>query len=101
MVIDIQHHYHGEEEHKVEEFLKEFKIASIDEKGSMLKELKARTGKTQLTKKERRRLQGVYRHELVKRTHLMKIIAAWLVTVPLSGLMAALLYFTIRGMMLP
>jgi len=101
MVIDIQHHYHGEEEHKVEEFLKEFKIASIDEKASMLKELKARTGKTQLTKRERKRLQGVYRHELVKRTHLMKIVAAWLVTVPLSGLMAALLYFTIRGMMLP
>jgi len=101
MVIDIQHHYHGEEEHKVEEFLKEFKIASIDEKASMLKELKARTGKTQLTKRERKRLQGVYRHELVKRTHLMKIVAAWLVTVPLSGLMAALLYFMIRGMMLP
>ena len=101
MVIDIQHHYHGEEEHKVEEFLKEFKIASIDEKASMLKELKARTGKTQLTKLERKRLQGVYRHELVKRTHLLRIIAAWLVTVPLSGLMAALLYLTIRGMMLP
>lgn len=45
--------------------------------------------------------QGVYRQEPAKRTHLLRIIAAWLVTVPLSGLMAALLYFTIRGMMLP
>ncbi len=64
------------------------------------KELKARTGRTQLTKQERKRLQSVYRHELVKRSHLMKIVAAWLVTVPVSGLLAALLYFTIRGMML-
>jgi PiT family inorganic phosphate transporter len=101
MVVDIQHHYHGEDEVKVEAFLQEFKIASIDEKASMLKELKARTGRTQLTKKERKRLQSVYRHELVKRSHLMKIVAAWLVTVPVSGLLAALLYFTIRGMMIP
>jgi PiT family inorganic phosphate transporter len=101
MVVDIQHHYHGEDEVKVEAFLREFKIASIDEKASMLKELKARTGRTQLTKQERKRLQSVYRHELVKRSHLMKIVAAWLVTVPVSGLLAALLYFTIRGMMIP
>jgi len=30
----------------------------------------------------------------------MKIVAAWVVTVPASGLLAALFYFTIRGMML-
>ncbi len=101
MVIDIQHHYHGEAEEKVEAFLNEFKIAPIEEKASMLNALKARTGKTQLTKKERKRLQQVYRHELVKRSHLMRIATAWVVTVPLSGLMAAILYFTIRGMMLP
>ena len=48
MVIDIQHHYHGEEEHKVEEFLKEFKIASIDEKGTQApaRRLSPRTRKT-------------------------------------------------------
>ena len=31
----------------------------------------------------------------------MRILAAWVVTVPASALMGALLYFTIRGMMLP
>ena len=101
MVLDIQHHYDGQDEADVEIFLGEFKIASIDEKARMLKQLKARTGKTQLTKKERKRLQGVYRHELVKRSHLMKIVTAWVVTVPISAAMAAFLYFTIRGMMLP
>ena len=101
LVIDIQHHYHGQDEKGVEKFLLEFKIASINEKAQMLKQLKARTGKTQLTKREVKKLKGVYRHELVKRSHLMKIIAAWLVTVPISGVMAAFLYFTIRGMLLP
>jgi PiT family inorganic phosphate transporter len=101
MVIDIHHHYHGQEEEEVERFLEEFRIASIDEKARMLKELRAKTGKTQLTKKERKRLQRVYHHELIKRSHLMRILAAWVITVPVSGVMAAFLYFTIRGMMLP
>ena len=101
MVLDIQDHHHGKDEAEVAAYLEQFKIASIDEKAEMLQELKAKTGTTQLTKKERKRLKGVYRHELVKRSHLMKIITAWLVTVPLSALLAALLFFTIRGMMLP
>jgi PiT family inorganic phosphate transporter len=31
----------------------------------------------------------------------MRIAAAWVITVPASALMAAVLFFTIRGMMLP
>ncbi|MCW8946922.1 MAG: inorganic phosphate transporter, partial [Sedimenticola sp.] len=54
-----------------------------------------------LTKKERKGLRKVYRHELVKRSALLKIAAAWVITVPVSGLMAALIYYMIRGMMLP
>ena len=41
------------------------------------------------------------RKQLVKHSALMKIAAAWVITVPASGLLAAILYFTIRGMMLP
>jgi len=101
MVLDIQHHHHGQDEAAVEAYLAEFKVASIDKKAEMLKQLKAKTGTTQLSKFERKKLKGVYRHELVKRSQLKRIVMAWLVTVPVSGLLAALLYFTIRGMMLP
>ena len=101
MVLDIQHHYQGKDEEEVEAYLQEFKNASIHNKELMLIELKAKTDKTQLTKKERNKLKGVYRHELVKRSHLLRIVAAWLITVPISGLMAAIIFFTIRGMMLP
>ena len=85
----------------VEQFLRDFTAASIDRKGEMLKQLKQNATEADLTKRERKGLRKVYRHELVKRSHLMKIAAAWVITVPLSGLMAAVLYFTIRGMMLP
>ena len=53
-----------------------------------------------LSKKERKSLKRIYRTELVKRAALLKIVAAWLITVPASGALAALFFFTIRGMML-
>ena len=66
----------------------------------MLKELKLQAklhaDTTLLTKKERKSLKKVYRQELVKRSHLYKIAAAWIITVPLSGILAALLFFMIR-----
>jgi len=53
-----------------------------------------------LSKKERKNLKRIYHTELVKRAALLKIVAAWLITVPASAALSALFYFTIRGMML-
>ena len=67
----------------------------------MLNELKAKKNTTEFTRKERKSLKKVYKQELVKRSHVYKIAIAWVVTVPTSALMAAFLYFTIRGMLIP
>ncbi|MCW9013040.1 MAG: inorganic phosphate transporter [Gammaproteobacteria bacterium] len=101
MIEEIKDHHHDQDETIVEAFLIEFKRASLDDKKYMLQQLKEHSAKAELTKSERKSLRKVYRHELVKRSHLMKIAAAWVITVPVSGLMAALLYYTIRGMMSP
>jgi len=101
MVVDIKHHHQGKDEADVENFLEEFRLASIEEKSLMIEQLKAKTAIAQLSKKERKKLQRAYKHELVKRSHLRKIVAAWLITVPVSGLLAAVLFFMIRGMLLP
>ena len=66
----------------------------------MLRELKSQADNAGLSKSERKNLKRIYRTELVKRAALLKIVAAWLITVPVSGLFAALFFFTIRGMML-
>ena len=79
----------------------EFENGSIEDKRRMLQQVKRHSAKAEFTKKERKQLKRVYRQELVKRSALLKIVAAWLITVPASGIMAALLFFTIRGMMLP
>ena len=101
MIEEVKHHHEDDNPEEVEAFLIEFKKASIEEKGGMLQQLKERSAKAHLTKKERKALRKLYRHELVKRSALLKIAAAWVITVPVSATMAALLYFMIRGMMLP
>ncbi|MCB1875801.1 MAG: inorganic phosphate transporter, partial [Chromatiales bacterium] len=103
MVEEIKAHHAGEDHEVVDAYLAQFNKASIDEKGLMLKELKrrAKVQESVFSKQERKELRKIYRTELVKRSALLKIVAAWIITVPLSALMAAMLFFTLRGMFLP
>ena len=101
MVEQIHLHHLGSDKTDVDLFLEDFQAATLEEKGDMLQQLKEHSADVDLSKKERRGLKRVYHHELVKRSALLKIVAAWIITVPVSGLLAAILFFTIRGMMLP
>ena len=97
---DIRSHHHGADEEVVDSYLERFEAASVFDKGVMLEALKKEAAASGLTKKERKNLKRIYRTELVKRAALLKIAAAWVITVPASGVLSALFYFTIRGMML-
>ncbi|HBE93042.1 MAG TPA: inorganic phosphate transporter [Gammaproteobacteria bacterium] len=98
---DIKHHHDDDDPEAVESFLQEYKAAPMDRKRELLEKLKTHSTRAHLTKKERKALSRIYKQELVKRSHLWRIAAAWIVTVPASGLMAAMVFFMIRGMMLP
>lgn len=100
-IAEIREHHRHIDPEKVETLLQEFEAATIEEKAQILKELKAKKETSELSRKERKSLKKVYRQQLVKRSHLYKIAAAWVITVPLSGLLAGFLYFAIRGYMLP
>ena len=100
-IEEIRSHHEHDNPEKVESLLKEFETASIEVKAKILSDLKAKKASTRLTNKEQKSLKKVYKQELVKRSHLYKIATAWIITVPLSGVLAAFLFFTIRGFMLP
>lgn len=105
MVHEIKAHHPPEEQGAIDEFLADFNNASVDEMGRMLKELKKNAKKHSrdvvlLTKSERKSLRKLYKQELVKRSHLYRIAAAWIITVPASALLAAIFFYMIRGMML-
>lgn len=99
---EIRDHHFDHDHDEVEAYLTRFEAADVATKGHMLREMKQQVaGSKLLAKRERKGLGQVHRIELVKRTLLLRIVAAWVITVPVAGLLAAMFFFTIRGMMLP
>lgn len=98
MIEEIKQHHAGSDKEVVEEFLDRFGKASMNQKRLMLQKLKTHAEAADLTKLERKQIKQVYRQQLVKRSALIKIAAAWVITVPVSGTVAALIYFMIFGM---
>jgi PiT family inorganic phosphate transporter len=94
----IKLHHAGADKAVVEHFVDQFERASLADKREMLEQLKRHAAPAVLSKVERKQLRKVYKQELVKRSEVLKIVAAWLITVPATALMAALLYFMIFGM---
>ncbi|TVR55727.1 MAG: anion permease [Spirochaetaceae bacterium] len=101
--IEKHHEHQGRSPDEIKAFLHEFETAAIKEKGRILKSLakSRKRGKTKITKKEQKKLRKVYQESLVKRAVILRVVAAWLVTVPGTAVLSALIYYTIRGMLLP
>lgn len=95
----IQKCHEGEDQAECETFMKEFEASSAREKRVHLAELKKHKASVELSKAERKSLKKEFGQELVKRSAIIKIAAAWVITVPVAGIMAAVLFFIIKGVM--
>jgi PiT family inorganic phosphate transporter len=63
--------------------------------------LKTKVGVVEhFSKKEKKSIKKIEKEKYIKKEMLIKIIAAWLITVPASALLSAFLFFTIKGFML-
>ena len=103
LVEEITSHHPEADQAALDLFLSQFRAATVKDKGQMLADLKTRIKQQQdpahFSKPERKTLKKVYRRELVKRSQLLRIAAAWVITVPASALMAALAFFILRHTM--
>jgi PiT family inorganic phosphate transporter len=77
---------------EIEAIINQFENASMHERGKLLKKLSSSETALGITKKDRKSLNKLYRKELVKRTTFLRIIMAWLITLPAAGLLASLIY---------
>ena len=93
--------HQGEDRARIQAFLNEVASATEEETRAMLRKSALQETTLPLTNKERKRIKKIYQQELVKRRHLYRIAAAWLITVPASALLAAMLFWMLRGMLLP
>ena len=80
-----------------------FLVKALIEKINQEKEVIARLehGEIKLTKIEKKAIKALKKYELVQRSALKMIVAAWLITVPAAAVLAAMFYFMIRGILLP
>ncbi|WP_058615409.1 inorganic phosphate transporter [Tepidimonas taiwanensis] len=93
--------HQGEDREAVEAYLVRFEAAPVEEKKRMLAEMKRRAKEMErrgelapgwFSKKERKAFKKAYKQEIVKRSVVLRIVAAWIVTVPATALLAALLF---------
>ncbi|ODS61376.1 MAG: phosphate permease [Arenimonas sp. SCN 70-307] len=105
IVEDIKAHHPAGDQAAIDAFMARFTAADITARGEMLRELKRQYKARQetpehLDKAERKKLRRAHKQELVKRSLVLRIAAAWVITVPASAFIAAILFFTLRGMLM-
>ncbi|MCG7926955.1 MAG: inorganic phosphate transporter [Candidatus Thiodiazotropha taylori] len=76
----------------IDKFIQQFDDSSFYEKGKLLKSLNDRDITSKITEKDRKSLNKLYRKELVKRSTFIRILVAWVITLPVAGLLASLIY---------
>lgn len=88
----LRRHQQGQNQAEIEHFISRFDQSTFSEKGRLLTKLDASDSSIKLSKKERKSLQKLYRHEFVKRSTFIRIMLAWFVTVPATGMLTSLIY---------
>jgi PiT family inorganic phosphate transporter len=76
------------------------KEKSVDEYKRIVELYKLIEKEEKLIKSAKKHIKRVKKVQYVKRDAIKKIIAAWVITVPAAAVLAAVLFFTIRGIML-
>ena len=84
----------------IDAFIEEFDAASLPKKKMILQDLKQQARADEISWWERRRVKKAYKAKLVERSMLLKIVAAWVFTVPIAGLMSAAIFYMIRGFLM-
>jgi PiT family inorganic phosphate transporter len=90
--------HQGGDREEVQAYLQRFQAAEVVDKNRMLADMKRRAKLIEqsagavFAKKERRAFKKAYKKEIVKRSAVLRIVAAWIITVPATAVLAAILF---------
>jgi PiT family inorganic phosphate transporter len=90
--------HQGWDREEVQAYLQRFQTAEMADKKRMLADMKQRTRLREqsagavFAKNERRAFKKAYKREIVKRSAVLRIVAAWIITVPATAVLAAILF---------
>jgi PiT family inorganic phosphate transporter len=97
--------HQGEDRAEVEAYLQRFEAAEVKEKKRMLSDMKRRTKLRQeadgalFAKNEVKAFKKAYKKEIVKRSAVLRIVAAWIITVPATAVLAAVLFYIVSAVL--
>jgi PiT family inorganic phosphate transporter len=97
--------HQGEDRAEVEAYLQRFETAEVQEKKRMLADMKRRAKLHEaaegavFAKKEQKALKKAYKKEIVKRSAVLRIVAAWIITVPATAVLAAILFHVVAAVL--
>lgn len=103
LIQEIRDHHPDGDHEAAEAFIAKFYETPFPQRKAMLDDLKNRSrasGYKPLAKADRKTLKKAHKRAMVNRELMMKIFAAWIITVPATAFLAGILYFTLRGMMI-
>ncbi len=102
VVEDVLSQHKGDPDFAVaQNVLMNFRNAPAEDKARILDELKKMGEEAVISAAERKQLRKALKRQLVHRSSLMKIVSAWIITVPVAAVTAAMFYYVLRGIMLP
>jgi PiT family inorganic phosphate transporter len=95
----LRRHKEGQNEAEIGLLLQKFDQSSSHEKVQLLKELHHSDKRIKISKKDKKSLTKRCHKELVTRSAFVRIIIAWLITLPISALFASLTYLLFDAML--
>ena len=100
--------HQGADRAEVQAYLRDFAEAEVHEKKRMLADMKQRKRQRDATqpeeasllaKRERKGLKRAVEKEMVKRSLALRIVAAWIATVPATAFLAAIFFYIVRAVL--
>ncbi|GAA0310423.1 inorganic phosphate transporter [Rhodovulum strictum] len=104
IIAEIRAHHPQGDSAAAEQFIARFHATPFGARKAMLADLKARNRAgvpAPLDREDRKVLDRAHRRDLVNRSLMLRIFAAWIVTVPATAVLSALIYYTLRGILMP